>query len=176
MNKQLAQILEGTGIGLVAGFVIGYTGSEWIRLILVFALFAFAGGSIKGFLQIDSNSQRSTLMGIATFVAILIGLFAKGYHVFDEAPAKAVARWELAGYSPVQARAMVLKQWEAEQFKEPIPSGEMSSIFRSLFTTGKQEQPSESQVAEPAQDTGDMGSPADNLPQDSIPAEGDMGN
>ncbi len=125
--------LAGAGIGLLGGLIIGITDSEWIRLIIVFALIALTGKSLKETLQHAEVSPGHTFLGIAAFLAVLIGLYINGQELFKQSPAETVDKWVKAGFSPREARVMYLKQWELENQQDNEPSAATQAMLKSFL-------------------------------------------
>lgn len=133
MFKNQGHILAGAGIGLLGGLIIGITDSEWIRLIIAFALIALTGKSLKEPLHHAEVSPGQTFIGIAAFLAVLIGLYINGQQLFKQSPAETIDKWVEAGFSPPEARAMYLKQWELENQQDREPSAKEQAMFKSLL-------------------------------------------
>lgn len=125
--------LAGAGIGLLGGLIIGITDSEWIRLIIVFALIALTGKSLKDIIQNAEVSSKQSFVGIAAFLAVLIGLYINGQQLFKQSPSETVDKWVKAGFSPPEARVMYLKQWELENQQEKKPSAAELTILKSFL-------------------------------------------
>ena len=136
MTDNLKNSLEGAGIGLLGGLVIGITDAEWLRVAIVFALITYAG---KGFLgnkiSTAGNSYKTTFTGIAAFLAVIIGLYTNGQQLFRESPKEAVYEWIKAGYSPEQARVLYLKQFEKEVKNDTAVSPYMQSLIQAIVTS-----------------------------------------
>ncbi len=133
MAKILKQISEGAGIGLLGGLLIGITDSDWIRLIIALALIAFTGKSLKETILKAEPSLRQSATGIAAFIAVLVGLYINGQKTFDQLPSQAVDKWVKAGFSPEEARAMYLKNWEWENQKDSEPSPAVQAMIKSIL-------------------------------------------
>ncbi|NTW24956.1 MAG: hypothetical protein HGA37_09665 [Lentimicrobium sp.] len=136
--------LAGAGIGLLGGLIIGITDSEWIRLIIVFALIAFTGKSLKETLQHGDVSPGQSLVGIAAFLAVIIGLYINGQQLFKQSPSATVDKWVKAGFSPPEARAMYLKQWELENLQDNEPSAATQAMLKSFLDRIDSEEKSKS--------------------------------
>lgn len=133
MVNNLKHIIEGTGIGLLGGLLIGITESDWIRLLIAIALFASTGISLKGAILKKDISPGQSFTGIAAFVAVLVGLYFNGQQTFKLSPSDAVSKWEKAGFSPEQARAMYLKNWELEKQQDSEPSPAVQVMIKSII-------------------------------------------
>lgn len=133
MSQKLKQLFEGAGIGLLGGLLIGITGSDWIRLIIALALFAFTGNSLKETFTKAEPSLRQSATGVAAFLAVLVGLYINGQNTFDQLPSESVDKWVKAGFSPEEARAMYLKNWEWENQKENEPSPAVQAMIKSIL-------------------------------------------
>jgi hypothetical protein len=174
MAKNLKQIFEGTGIGLLGGLLISITDSDWIRLIIALALIAITGNSLKDSILKADISPRQSYTGIAAFFAVLVGLYINGQRIFEQSPSDAVHKWEKAGYSPEESRALYLKQWEWENQKDSEPSPAVQSMIKSMLDRMGSESPasepaSESEQPNPIQDSGPI-DVEEELPV--VPAEG----
>jgi hypothetical protein len=136
MTDNLKNSLEGAGIGLLGGLVIGIVDADWLRLAILLALFAYAG---KGFLgkttSPSGNTYKTTFTGIASFFAVIIGLYINGQQLFRESPKEAVYEWINAGYSPEQARVLYLKQFEKEVKNDTAVSPFMQSLIQAIVTS-----------------------------------------
>ena len=135
MSVKLKESLEGAGIGLVAGLVIGISQAEWLRVVLALALIAYAGKVLQGNKPVSAGgSYKAAFTGIASFFAILIGLYIHGQQLFEHSPKEAINTWIEAGYSPQQSRALYLKLWEREMLKEnPVPP-HMDTLMRKVIS------------------------------------------
>jgi hypothetical protein len=139
MIKNLKDSLEGAGIGLLAGLVIGISDADWIRLAIVLALFAYVGKDLHRN-KTDSavSSYKTTFTGIASFLAVIIGLYINGQQLFRESPKMTVSEWINAGYSPEQARVLYLKQMEKEVNNDTAVSPYMQSLIQTIIkSSGK---------------------------------------
>ena len=134
--KNLKDLLEGAGIGLLGGIVIGISEADWLRLAIVFALFAYAG---KDLLRNKTGSAidtyKTTFTGIAAFLAVMIGLYINGQQLFRESPKEAVSEWINAGYSPEQSRVLYLKQMEKETKNDTAVSPIIQSLIQRILTS-----------------------------------------
>lgn len=133
MAKNIRQILEGTGIGLLGGLLIGIADSDWIRLLIGLALFALTGKSLKDSILKGDTAPGQSYAGIAAFFAVLVGLYINGQEPFRQLPANVVLKWIDAGFSPEEARAMYLKQWEWENQKDDEPSAAVQGMIKSIL-------------------------------------------
>ena len=143
MIKNLKDSLEGAGIGLLAGLVIGISDADWIRLAIVLALFAYVGKDLHRN-KTDSavSSYKTTFTGIASFLAVIIGLYINGQQLFRESPKMTVSEWINAGYSPEQARVLYLKQMEKEVNNDTAVSPYMQSLIQTIIkSSGKDSLP-----------------------------------
>jgi hypothetical protein len=143
MIKNLNDSLEGAGIGLLAGLVIGISDSDWIRLAIVFALFAYAGKDLlRNKKDSTDSSYKTTFTGIASFLAVIIGLYINGQRLFRESPKEAVSEWINAGYSPEQARVLYLKKIEKDHENKDSVSPLMQSLIQTIIkSSGKDSLP-----------------------------------
>ena len=111
MTGNLKDSLEGAGIGLLGGLVIGIVDADWIRLAIALALIAYAGSGVPGKTPVTiGRSVKTIYMGLASFLAVLVGLYINGNQVFNETPKEAVGKYMKAGYSPEQARILFLRE------------------------------------------------------------------
>jgi hypothetical protein len=133
MTKNIRQILEGTGIGLLGGLLIGISDSDWIRLLIALVLIALTGKSLKDSILKAETSPGQSYAGIAAFFAVLVGLYINGQETFRQLPATVVEKWIEAGFSPEEARAMYLKQWEWENQKDTEPSVAVQAMIKSIL-------------------------------------------
>jgi len=133
MAKNIRQILEGTGIGLLGGLLIGLSDSDWIRLLIALALIALTGKSLKDSILKAETSPGQSYTGIAAFFAVLVGLYINGQETFRQLPANVVEKWVKAGFTPEEARAMYLKQWEWENQKDSEPSAAVQAMIKSIL-------------------------------------------
>lgn len=133
MGKNIRQILEGTGIGLLGGLLIGIADSDWIRLLIALVLFALTGKSLRDSLLKADTSPVQSYAGIAAFFAVLVGLYINGQETFRQLPANVVEKWVNAGFTPEEARAMYLKQWEWENQKDDEPSTAVQGMIKSIL-------------------------------------------
>jgi len=133
MAGNLKESLEGLGTGLLGGLVIGMVESDWVRVLIVLALIAYAGKTGQKNNVISTGSSfRISLTGIAAFVAILAGLYISGQQLFEVSPKESVERWVRAGYSPAKAREMYLKKLDLEGWKSASPSSPVLPLLQSL--------------------------------------------
>jgi len=151
MPENTKHIFEGAGIGLLGGLLIGITDSDWIRLILVLALFALTSKSLKESILKAETPARQSFTGIAAFLAVLVGLYFNGHQTFRQSPAEEISRFRNAGFSPEQARALYLKQWEWENQKDKEPSAAVQAIIKSILDQTGSETPASEQNVEPGQ-------------------------
>ena len=112
MAYNLRASLEGAGIGFFGGLVIGISEADWLRFAIAIALITYAGKALQ---KNESNHQaagsyRLAFTGLASFLAILIGLYITGFQVLNQTPKDAVTMWVNAGFTPAQAREIYLKQ------------------------------------------------------------------
>lgn len=111
MAYNLRASLEGAGIGFFGGLVIGISEADWLRFAIAIALITYAGKALQ---KNESNqaavSYRLAFTGLASFLAILIGLYVNGFQVLKQTPKDAVTLWVNAGFTPAQAREIYLKQ------------------------------------------------------------------
>ena len=133
MGKNIRQILEGTGIGLLGGLLIGIADSDWIRLLIALVLFAITGKSLRDSILKADTSPAQSFAGIAAFFAVLVGLYINGQETFRQLPANVVEKWVNAGFTPEEARAMYLKQWEWENQKDDEPSTAVQGMIKSIL-------------------------------------------
>lgn len=133
MGKNIRQILEGTGIGLLGGLLIGIADSDWIRLLIALVLFAITGKSLRDSILKADTSPDQSYAGIAAFFAVLVGLYINGQETFRQLPANVVEKWVNAGFTPEEARAMYLKQWEWENQKDDEPSTAVQGMIKSIL-------------------------------------------
>lgn len=133
MGKNIRQILEGTGIGLLGGLLIGIADSDWIRLLIALVLFALTGKSLRDSILKADSSPGQSYAGIAAFFAVLVGLYINGQETFRQLPANVVEKWVNAGFTPEEARAMYLKQWEWENQKDDEPSTAVQGMIKSIL-------------------------------------------
>jgi hypothetical protein len=115
MANNLKESLEGAGIGLLGGFVIGIIEADWIRMIIALALIGYAGKVLTGRNETSvRDSYRLAFTGVAAFLAIFAGLYINGLKLFKQTPKEIISSWVNAGYNPSQARELVLKQINLE--------------------------------------------------------------
>jgi hypothetical protein len=142
MPDNIKESLEGAGIGLLAGLVIGISDADWIRLAIVFALFAHAGKDLLRNKPVSViNSYKTSFTGIASFLAVIIGLYINGQKIFRESPKEAVSEWINAGFSPAQARVLYLKQMEKEVKNDTAVSPFMQSLIQKIVTSSGGDSP-----------------------------------
>ena len=135
MVKSLKESLEGTGIGLLGGIVIGISEADWLRLAIALALIAYAGKNLKRTESGSSgHSDRITFTGIAAFIAVVIGLYINGQQLFIQPPNAAITAWIDAGYSPSQARVLYLKNMQTHKEKNRKESPLMQSLIHTIIT------------------------------------------
>jgi len=168
--------LAGAGIGLLGGLIIGITDSEWIRLIIVFALIALTGKSLKETLQHAEVSPGQTFVGIAAFLAVLIGLYINGQELFKQSPSETVDKWVKAGFSPREARAMYLKQWELENQQDKEPSAATQAMLKSFLDRidATEKSNSAEQIDNTSQPDSLQEEPALTGSEDEMPAEAEI--
>lgn len=118
---------------MLGGLIIGITDSEWIRLIVAFTLIALTGKSLKETVLNTELSSKQSFVGIAAFMAVLIGLYINGQELFKQSPSETVDKWVKAGFSPREARAMYLKQWELENQQDNEPSAATQAMLKSFL-------------------------------------------
>ncbi|MBK7029090.1 MAG: hypothetical protein IPH45_07700 [Bacteroidales bacterium] len=115
MTEYLKDSLEGLGIGIIAGLVIGLTDNDWIRMTLAIALITYAGRALGNYTQnLPGPSYRIAFMGIFASIAVLAGLYIQGQHLFRETPLKSIEKWVKAGYTPIQARQLYLESLQPD--------------------------------------------------------------
>ncbi len=154
MLKNLKQLFEGAGIGLLGGLLIGITDSDWIRLVIVLALFALTTKTLKDFILKAETHTGQSFTGIAAFLAVLVGLYFNGHQTFVQSPSDAINKFRHAGFSPEEARALYLKQWEWENQKDKEPSVAVQAIIKSILDkTGSESPASNENVEAEQQDT-----------------------
>ena len=129
MVQNIKESLEGAGLGLVLGLVIGVSEVDWLRVVLVLAIIGFATKTIMDKERSAGSSYRLALLGITSFFAILIGLYINGQQVFKQSPKNAIAYWEKAGFTPAQARQLWLKQLAME----PLPNNANTGTGRTII-------------------------------------------
>ena len=135
MSNSLKESLEGLGIGLIGGLVIGISEADWLRLALGLALVAYAGKVLhQSKTGSPGNSLKVAFTGIASFFAVLIGLYINGQQLFEQSPKKAIDSWVDAGFSPAQARALYLTQMTKKVQKNSTVSPAMKYLIRSMIT------------------------------------------
>ena len=111
MAYNLRASLEGAGIGFFGGLVIGISEADWLRFAIAIALITYAGKALqKNESKQAAGSYRLAFTGLASFLAILIGLYVTGFQVLNQTPKDAVTLWVNAGFTPAQAREIYLKQ------------------------------------------------------------------
>jgi hypothetical protein len=136
MAINLKDSIEGAGIGLLGGLVIGISDADWLRLAIVFALIAYTGKDLFGSKTGSAgNSYKITFTGMASFLAVMIGLYINGQQLFRDSPKEAVAEWINAGYSPVQARVLYLKQMKKDVENKNTMSPLMQSLIKTIITS-----------------------------------------
>lgn len=133
MKSSFKESLEGAGIGLLGGLVIGISDADWLRLIIALALLTYAGIALKKYGSSSSDSFRIATMGLAAFLAIFLGLYMNGHQLFEKTPKDAIARWINAGYSHAEARELYLKQMDLRMQKAASSSNAGSTIFKALM-------------------------------------------
>ena len=137
MSDSLKESLEGAGIGLLGGLVIGISEAEWLRIAIALALITYAGNFLRGNTTgSPGNSLRIAFTGIGAFYAILIGLYINGQHLFDQTPKKTIDEWINAGYSPQQSRFLYLKQMEKGFQKKQSDPAETQLLKKVLSIPG----------------------------------------
>jgi hypothetical protein len=110
MLKNIREILEGAGIGLLGGLIIGISDHDWMRLTLALGLIAYTGGVRRNLTNPEINHRRYTFTGFAAFLAVLAGLYLNRQQVFDQSPVEAVNALIEAGYDPAEARLYYVRQ------------------------------------------------------------------
>ena len=176
MYKNLKQLFEGAGIGLLAGLLIGITDSDWIRLVILLALFALASKSLKGFILKAETPTGQSFTGIAAFLAVMVGLYFNGHQTFRQSPAEAINKFRNAGFSPEEARALYLKQWEWENQKDSEPSAAVQAIIKSILGRTESETPaSEENVETEQSDTLQDIEPGNMDEEEELPVEPAVG-
>jgi len=121
----MKESLEGAGIGLLGGLVIGISEADWLRLAIALSLIAYAGIALKeNRTNPAGHSTRLAFTGFASFLAMLVGLYLNGQQVFKQTPKEAITLLTEAGYSPTQAREIYLKQieWNKPEKDESAPT------------------------------------------------------
>jgi hypothetical protein len=135
MPDNFKESLEGAGIGLLGGIVIGISEADWFRVTIALALIAYTGKNMIGIKQASSgHSNSTTFTGIAAFIALFLGLYINGQQLFRKTPKTAISEWIDAGYSPSQAQALYLKQLEAKVDDKSAVSPVMQSLIHSVLT------------------------------------------
>ncbi|MBK7172323.1 MAG: hypothetical protein IPH84_03615 [Bacteroidales bacterium] len=115
----LKDSLEGIGIGLISGLVIGLADNDWIRMTLAVALITYAGRALGNHKEnIAGPSYRIAFMGIFASFALFGGLYIQGQHLFREAPLKSIEKWVKAGYTPAQARQLHLQSLQLAAYQK----------------------------------------------------------
>lgn len=164
-------MFEGAGIGLLAGLLIGITNSDWVRLIILLALFALANKSLKNFILKAETPAGYSFTGIAAFLAVMVGLYLNGHQTFKQSPAEAINKFRNAGYSPEEARALYLKQWEWENQKDSEPSAAVQAIIKSILDKTGSEMPATEETVEPEQSDTLQDLPPDDInPEEEAPS------
>lgn len=126
--------MEGAGIGMLGGLVIGISDADWIRLAIVLALIAYAGNALKTNKPNPAgNSYKYALTGFAAFFALIAGLYLQSHQVFEQSPREAITLLTEAGYSPSQARDIYLKQIEWSNSKQDLPAPSIRSILDAFL-------------------------------------------
>jgi hypothetical protein len=133
MKGSLKESLEGAGIGLLGGLVIGISDADWLRLAISLALLTYAGIALKKNGSSSADSFRIATMGLTAFLAIFLGLYVNGHLLFEKTPKDAIARWINAGYSPAEARELYLKQMDFNMQKAALSSSEGRMAFQALM-------------------------------------------
>jgi hypothetical protein len=124
------ETLEGTGIGLLGGLLIGLSDADWLRLAIALALFAYTGSTRKNLIpETATDSYRKTFTGISAFVAVLAGLYLNGQQIFEKTPGEAVSALTEAGYTPSQAREIYKQQVENQMSATASPSPSINKII-----------------------------------------------
>lgn len=135
MDKSLKHSLEGIGLGLTAGLVIGISESDWLRMLIVIALFAY---SIKGLQPTGdpkgSHSYRIAFLGLSCFLSILFGLFLQKQQIFTLSPQEEMAYWLKAGLTPAQAREQWLRQKAVKLSQIKADDSKGKTILQSFST------------------------------------------
>lgn len=125
--------LEGIGLGLLVGLVIGLSDADWIRLLLVIVLIAFTGKSMKNALLNSETDQRFSFTGISAFFAVVLGLYISGQQYFRQSPSEIVTTLIQAGYTPSQAREIYVKRLDKELKAAAAPAINLPEIIKSVL-------------------------------------------
>lgn len=132
--------MEGAGLGLLGGLVIGISEAEWLRLAITLALIAYAGQALKeNKSDTAGNSYRLAFAGFASFLAVLAGLYLNGQQVFRQTPRETVALLTEAGYTPEEARKIYLKQTVTGKQRQAVPKQSFDSIISTYFFNAEQD-------------------------------------
>ncbi len=83
MGFQTKQILEGCGIGLLAGLVIGYSEADWLRLAIVLALIGLSARTFAVETKEATFATRVASIGLSAFFAVFLGLYLHGSELFE---------------------------------------------------------------------------------------------
>lgn len=144
MWNKLKESLEGAGIGMLGGLVIGLSDADWLRLAIALALFAYAGSTKKNLIpETATDSFRKTFTGIAAFVAVFAGLYLNGHQIFEKTPGEAVSSLTEAGYTPSQAREIYKEQIENQMSATVSPSPSIEKIIEAFSKETKSDSLSE---------------------------------
>ena len=111
MSNSTKQSLEGIGLGLITGLVIGISESDWLRVLIALSLIAFALKTLNVSENTPANhSYRIAFLGISSFLSVLFGLYIHEQQIFKPSPKDEMAYWLKAGFTPAQAREQWMKQ------------------------------------------------------------------
>lgn len=133
MKGSLKESLEGAGIGLLGGLVIGISDADWLRLIIALALLTYAGIVMKKSSSSHTDSYKLASMGLTAFLAIFIGLYVNGHQLFEKTPKDVISTWIDAGYSPTEARELYLKQMDFRIQKAASSSNTGRTVLQALM-------------------------------------------
>jgi hypothetical protein len=111
MTKNLAGFFEGALVGLLGGLAIGISDADWLRMVLLSAILAYAGKTLLGVKTTSViHSYKIAFTGFACFLAVIAGLYINEQKLFRESPQQAVSHLVKAGTTPEQAREIYVKQ------------------------------------------------------------------
>jgi hypothetical protein len=114
MSDNLKGSVEGAVTGLLGGLAIGILEADWLRIILAFALIAYAGRILQLNSFNPAVSYRLSFSGIVGFLAVLIGLYINEYKPFRPTPKQEVSHLITKGYTPIQAREIYVNSLNRE--------------------------------------------------------------
>ena len=111
----IVDVFSGLGLGLLLGVIVGLSVTPVVSVVVgaIAALLAVFLGLESGddagtstLSKVRLNGVRIGSFGLATVLGLMLGLFVRGNHLFDEPIDKHLARWE--GFPTEVAQQMVV--------------------------------------------------------------------